>query len=397
MNYKRALMAAAGSMALLVAACETTGTGYVDDSAESARVAELERQLEAARSQNSSLSTQVTTLQTEVSTSSSSYSSSSSSYDSIAASAGYPPNARAGQCFSRILIPEITETTTEQVIDQPMGTELRIIGATYEFVQEQILVKEESVRYVVIPAEYETITEQVLVQAELREVIVIPAVYEEITEEILVRPAYTTWKPGEGLIGGGGYRTGTDGRIYGPDGQIVTTMIQPTGEILCKVEVPPKYKTVTRMRLVTAETTEVNIIPASYEVITKQVVSQPPRVEEIVIPAEYNLVQVRKEVTPSYEETITIPATYKTIEKVSIVSGGNLEWREVICDTNSTPELIAQVQAALAAAGYNPGRSDGVFGMSTLRAMESYQRANGFIVGQLTMETMNALGVSHAH
>ena len=132
MNYKRALMAAAGSMALLVAACETTGTGYEDDSAESARVAELERQLEAARSQNSSLSTQVTTLQTEVSTSSSSYSSSSSSYDSIAASAGYPPNARAGQCFSRILIPEITETTTEQVIDQPMGTELRIIGATYD-------------------------------------------------------------------------------------------------------------------------------------------------------------------------------------------------------------------------------------------------------------------------
>ncbi|MCF6293572.1 MAG: peptidoglycan-binding protein [Robiginitomaculum sp.] len=401
MNYKRALMAAAGSMALLVAACETTETGYSDSSvssAESARIADLERQLNAARSQNSSLSTQVTTLRTEVSSSSSSsYASSNASYDSIAASAGYPPNARAGQCFSRILIPEITETTTEQVIDQPMSTELRIIGATYEFVQEQILIKEESVRYVVIPAEYETITEQVLVQAELREVIVIPAVYEEITEEILVRPAYTTWKPGEGLIGGGGYRTGSDGRIYGPDGQLVTTMIQPTGEILCKVEVPPKYKTITRTRLVTAETTEVNIIPARYDMITKQVISHAPRVEEIIIPAEYSMVQVRQEVTPAYEETITIPATYKTIEKVSIVSGGNLDWREVICDTNSTPELIAQVQASLAAAGYNPGRSDGVFGMSTLRAMESYQRANGFIVGQLTMETMNALGVSHIH
>jgi len=396
MNYKRALLAAAGSMALLVAACETTAPAYADHSAsdaEAARIAELEHQLSEARSQNSTLTNEVTTLRGSVQTSSS-----SSSYDHIAADAGYPPDARAGQCFSRILIPEVTETTTEQVIDHPESSEIRIIPATYEFYEDQILVKEETVRYVVVPATYETVTEQVLVQAEIREVHVIPAVYEDITEEILVRPAYTTWKPGAGLIGGGagpGYYTGADGRIYGPDGVALTTLIQPTGEILCKVEIPPKYKTVTRKRLVSAETTEVNIIPAKYEVITKQVVAIPPQVEEVVIPAEYKTVQVRREATAAYEETIIIPATYKTIEKVSVVSGGNLEWREVICDTNSTPELIAQVQSALAAAGYNPGRSDGVFGMSTLRAMEAYQRANGFIVGQLTMETMNALGVEH--
>lgn len=397
MNYKRALMAAAGSTALLVAACETTGTDYADDSAaETARIAELESQLYAARTQNSSLTTEVTTLRSQ-SGSMQTTSYSGSSFDNVALSAGYPPDARAGQCFSRILIPEITETTTEQVIDQPATTELRIIAASYEFYEEQILIKEETVMYTVIPATYETITEQVLVQAELREVVVIPAIYEDFTEEILIRPAYTTWKPGEGLIGGGagpGYRTGPDGRIYGPDGQALETMIQPTGEILCKVEVPPKYKTVTRKRLVRAETTDVTIIPARYETITKQVVAHPPRVEEVIIPSEYRLVQVRREATPSYEETITIPATYKTIEKISIISGGNLEWREVICETNSTPELIAQVQAALAAAGYNSGRSDGVFGMSTLRAMEAYQRANGLIVGQLTMETMGALGVA---
>ncbi|PHR60949.1 MAG: peptidoglycan-binding protein [Robiginitomaculum sp.] len=375
-------------MALLVAACETTQpVAAVDSSAETARIAELERQLYAARTQNSSLTTQVTTLQT---------SSNSSSYDSVAVSAGYPPNARAGQCFSRVLIPEITQTTAEEVIDQPGGTEIRIIQATYDFVDEQILVKEETVRYTVIPATYETITEQVLVQPELREVRVIAAVYEDYSEEILIRPAYTTWKPGAGLIGGGsGYRTGPDGRIYGPDGQALTTLIQPTGEILCKVEVPPKYKTVTRKRLVSAERTDVTIIPAEYSTITKQVIAQPPRVEEVIIPAEYRTIKVRVEVTPAREETITIPATYKTIEKISIVSGGNLEWREVICDTNSTPELISQVQSALAAAGHNPGRTDGVFGMSTLRAMEAYQRANGLIVGQLTMETMSSLGVTH--
>ena len=399
MHYKRALLAAAGSMALLVAACETTAPAYADHSAtdaEAARIAELERQLSEARSQNSTLTQEVTTLRSSVS--SVETHTSTGSYDHIAADAGYPPDARAGQCFSRILIPEVTETVSEQVIDQPEGSEIRIVPATYEFYEEQVLVKEESVQYIVVPATYETVTEQVLVQAEIREVEVIPAVYEEITEEILVRPAYTTWKPGAGLIGGGassGYRQGSDGLFYGPDGKVLPTLIQPTGEILCKVEIPPKYKTVTRKRLVQAETTRENIIPAKYETITKEVVATPPRVEEVIIPAEYRTVQVRREVTPAYEETIVIPATYKTIQKTVVVSGGNLEWREVICDTNSTPELIAQVQSALAAAGYNPGRSDGVFGMSTLRAMEAYQRANGLIVGQLTMETMNSLGVAH--
>ncbi len=391
MIYKRALMAAAGTTALLLAACETTQTSSgsttssttttSSSSYSASEIARLEAELNAARSQ-------VSTLQTQVS-SSSSYSSS----DNIAIAAGYPPNALPGQCFSRILIPELTETTSEQVIDLPATTELRIAAATYELVEEQILIKEASTHYRVIPATYETITEQVLVQQQQTESRVIAAVYEEYEEQVLVRPAFTTWKPGAGLIGDGGYRRDHDGRMYGPDGSLLQTIVQPTGEILCKVEVPPKYKTVTRKRLVSGERTEDTVIPARYETITKQVVSVPPRVEEEIIAAEYTTIRVRREVTPMRTETITIPATYKTIEKISIVSGGNLEWREVICDTNSTPELIASVQQGLTSRGYSTGNVDGVFGMSTLRAMEKFQRDNGFIVGQLTFETMDALGI----
>ncbi len=315
--------------------------------------------------------------------------------DSIAIAAGYPPNALPGQCFSRILIPEITETVSEQVIDLEASSELRIIAAEYEFEQEQILIKEATTRYHVIPATYETITEQVLVQPEMTISKVVAAVYEEYEEQVLVRPAFTTWKPGAGLIGDGGYRRGNDGRLYGPDGSLVQTIIQPTGEILCKVEVPPKYKTVTRKRLVSAEHTEDTLVPAKYETVTKQVIATPPSVEEEIVPAEYSSIRVRRLVSPARTETITIPATYRTIEKTHIVSGGNLEWREVICDTNSTPELISEVQSALTSRGYSTGRVDGVFGMSTLRAMEKFQHENGLIVGQLTMETMDALGVAH--
>ncbi len=386
MIYKRALLAAVGTMALFVAACETTQT---TSSSASTSNADLQAQLDAARSENANLSSQLSALQSQ-------NNSSVSSGDNIALAAGYPPDARPGQCFSRVLIPELTETTTEQVIDQPETTELKIVPAEYEFVQEQILIKEATTKYHVIPATYKTVTEQVLVQPEMTISKVIPAVYEEYEEQVLVRPAFTTWKPGAGLIGDGGYHRGDDGRLYGPNNELVQTIIQPTGEILCKVEVPPKYKTVTRKRLVTAEHTEETLVEAKYETVTRQVIDTAPRVEEETIPAEYTSVQVRKLVSPARTETITIPATYKTIEKVKIVSGGNLEWREVICDTNSTPELIAQVQAALDAKGYSTGRSDGVFGMSTLHAMERFQRDNGLIVGQLTMETMDALGVPHS-
>lgn len=390
MIYKCALMAAAGTTALLLAACGTSGQTSSSSSttssssystAEAERISRLEAELYEARSQ-------VTSLQTQVS--------SSSSYttgDNIAIAAGYPPNAVPGQCFSRVLIPELTETVSEQVIDLPQTTELRIIAATYDFQQEQILIKEASTHYRVIPATYETVTEQVLVQAALTESRVIPAVYEEYEEQVLVRPAFTTWKPGAGLIGDGGYRRDNDGRMYGPDGSLLQTIVQPTGEILCKVEVPPKYKTVTRKRLVSAERTEDTVIPARYETITKQVVASAPRVEEEIIPAEYTTIRVRREITPMRTETITIPATYKTVERINIVSGGNLEWREVICDTNSTPELIAAVQQALTSRGYSTGNVDGVFGMSTLHAMEKFQRDNGFIVGQLTFQTMDALGI----
>lgn len=65
----------------------------------------------------------------------------------------------------------------------------------------------------------------------------------------------------------------------------------------------------------------------------------------------------------------------------------------MLCETNTTPAKISEVQRALSAAGYATD-SDGVFGASTLRAMEAFQRARGLAVGNLTIETVRALGVT---
>jgi hypothetical protein len=296
--------------------------------------------------------------------------------------AGYPPEALPGECFARVLIPETTEVQAEQVVDQPERTEIKVIPASYETVTETVVVKEESVQYRVVPATYETVTEQVIVEAEKTETIVIPAQIETYQEQVMVRPGYTTWKPGNGLYGRGAAGLGPAGAGG-----------NATGELLCKVEVPPEYTTVTRTRVAQPETTDVRVIPARYETVTKQVVAQPAQVVEEIIPAVTETVQVQKLVSPAREEVITIPATYKTIEKRVVTGGGGLEWREVLCDTNSSPEEIRIVQSALTNAGY-PVPVDGVFGNATLSAMESYQRANGLPVGYLTISTVESLGIT---
>ena len=299
--------------------------------------------------------------------------------------ADYPPSADPGECFARVLIPETTEVLTEQVIDRPETSEITVIPATYETVTEQVLVKEETKVYRTIPATYETVTEQVVVEPERTVTRVVPAKFETYTEQVLVRPAYSTWKPGAGLFGRGAAGTGTG--AAGPNGE------QATGELLCRVEVPAQYDTVTRTRIAQPETTTTDVIPAKYRTVSREVVAQPPQVIEDVVPAEYGTVTKQVLVSPASEQVTVIPATYKTVEKRVVTGGGGLEWREVLCDTNTSSSKVAEIQRALTAAGYNVP-DDGDFGPATLRAMESYQRANGLPVGYLTVSTVQSLGVS---
>ncbi|MCA8903097.1 MAG: peptidoglycan-binding protein [Hyphomonas sp.] len=294
-------------------------------------------------------------------------------------SADYPPESDAGSCFARVLIPESTEIQTEQVVDRPESTEIKIIPATYEMVSEQVMIKEASTVYTIMPAVFETVTEQVVETPERTETSVIPAEYETYSEQVLVRPAYTTWKPGNGLFG----------RTASADGNVGVA----TGEVLCRVEVPAQYDTVTRTRLKTAERTETNVIPASFRTISREVVKTPAQVIEETVPAEFTTITVQKMVTPAREETIVIPATYKTVEKRVVTGGGGLEWREVLCDTNASVQKIREVQQALSDKGYSVP-VDGDFGPATLRAMEEYQRANGLPIGYLTVSTVESLGVS---
>jgi len=285
-----------------------------------------------------------------------------------------PPKAQAGECFARVFVPPSYELQAEKVLEAEASERIEIEPAQYSWGEETLLIKEESERLEVVPATYKTITEKVVVSPESERIEKVPAVYDTVSEKILVKPAHTTWKKGRGPI---------------------EKIDQATGEIMCLVEVPAEYKTVSKTVVVTPAQTRVVKIPAEYNTVTKQVVDTPATTRALMVPAVYDTVKVRKLAAPATEKRISIPAVYQTVSKTVKTGEGRMEWRPILCETNTTPDLVSRLQIALSTKGFNPGPIDGVLGPDTMSAVSAFQRQNNLVTGQLTLETVNALGVKH--
>ena len=118
-----------------------------------------------------------------------------------------------------------------------------------------------------------------------------------------------------------------------------------------------------------------------------------PTTRKIDIPAEYATVKVRKLVESAQSNVIEIPARYQTVTHREQVTEGRMEWRQIMCETNVTSDVVLRIQEALQAAGHSPGRIDGILGKQTMTAVEAYQKAKGLSLGGLTYEVVNSLGV----
>lgn len=282
------------------------------------------------------------------------------------------PPAKPGQCYARVFVPPSYDTRTEEVLAKAATERVEIVPARYETVEEQVLVEAASSRIEVIPAEYGQVEEQVLVKAASTRLEEIPAQYEWQEEQVLVKPAHTVWKKGRG-----------------PQEKIDTA----TGEIMCLVEVPAEYKTVRTRVQVSPPTTREIEVPAEYRTVKKQVVTRPAETRTVEIPAKYKTVKVRRLAEPAREKRIPIAAEYQTVSKRVQTSEGEMAWRQILCETNTTPGLVRDMQRALENAGHSPGPIDGIVGSQTLAAVKGYQQAKGLATGGVTLATLQSLGV----
>jgi regulator of extracellular matrix RemA (YlzA/DUF370 family) len=284
----------------------------------------------------------------------------------------FPPGAEPGECWARVFIAPTYRTVNEQVLKQGQSERLELIPAQYGWEEQSVLVKEASERMEIIPAKYQWVEEKVLVKPESKKLVEVPAKYEMQQERVLVKAAHTVWKKGRGPI---------------------EKIDQATGEIMCLVEVPAIYKTVSKRVMVSPPATKELFIPAEYTTLKKRVMVEPPKEHRVIIPAEYKTVKVRKMISPAKERKIAIPAEYQTITRTEMVDEGHMEWRRILCETNVNSEIIKQVQLTLRSTGHDPGRIDGVIGRHTGSALKSYQRANNLGEGGLTYETLRHMKI----
>jgi glutamate synthase domain-containing protein 2 len=160
--------------------------------------------------------------------------------------------------------------------------------------------------------------------------------------------------------------------------------------------IPAQFKTVTKqVEKAPAKTVE-EAVAAEYKTVTRQVMKAPATVKEEVIPAEFKTVTRKVITTPASTREIEIPAEYTTLTKRRLVKqGGFTDWREVVCESAMTSELVRQVQVALKGKGYDPGPIDNIMGPLTKAALVKYQTDNKLPVGSLDKETMKTLGVAY--
>lgn len=329
-----------------------------------------------------------------------------------------PANAKPGQCYAKVLVPEIYETKEIKKLVKEAQTNIEIVPATYKVVEKKVTIREASTKLVAIPETYKTITEEILVQPETTKLEVIPATYKTLTEDImiepektqlitipatyktvsekvLIKPAYTTWKKGRGEVEKVDNRTGEIlclveiPAVY----ETLTSKVIEKDSYTKEIKTPAVYKTVSRQAIDTNPTTREIKIPAIYKTVTKQVIDTPATTKEITIPAVCKMVKTKELDTPAKEVKTEIPAVYTMVPTKVKVAESYLKWQEILCETNTTTDVIKNVQTKLRDKNYNIVNIDGVYGLETKNAVRKYQKDNKLNEGALTLETLKSLGL----
>ncbi len=288
-----------------------------------------------------------------------------------------PPNAEYGKCYAKCKTPDIYETFTRKVLVEEAYVKTTSVPAVYETVEKKAMVSEGGVNYKTIPATYKTITEKELVEAEQKIVNIIPATYETRTRKVLVAEETGKW-----------VKKKKDPNCFSENPEDCL--------IACYEKIPAVYKTETYDVILTPEKTVEKIIPAIYKTITREVVDTPEKVVEMPYEPIYKAVKEKVMVNPETVKEEAIPAVYKEVfEKKLAQKGGYTVWTEILCANKTSASTIRKLQRALRAEGYSIGAVDGVLGTRTQTSLKQFQLDNELPVGNLNIETLQALGIPH--
>ena len=189
-----------------------------------------------------------------------------------------PPNAKAGECYARVLTP-----------------------AQYEKTEEKIIIKEATEEIIIEPAQYETVEKKVEVIPEVKKLVPVPAKYKEVIETVEVKPASRIWK------------TSLKKNAL-PVSQVLLDTIKAQGVDLDGVSPKTCYKEYYQ--------------PATYKIVEEDVVIQNERNETEIIPAQFETLEEKVEVIPASKKVVEIPAEYEYVEEKILVEEAKTVWKK---------------------------------------------------------------------
>ncbi|WP_428310765.1 peptidoglycan-binding domain-containing protein [Hydrocarboniphaga sp.] len=274
-----------------------------------------------------------------------------------------PPRAQPGECWAQLVQPARYQRKTESVLKTPAGERVQTVPARYQWVEKTEIRPAGKRRVVTRAAEYEVSEEQVLVRPAGSHDKVRPAQYKTIEERVVTR-------------------TGT---VLKPD---------PVSGEMCAVEGPVEFQIVKRKLLVEPARSEPVEQPAVYKTVRHRKLITPAETKLVDAPERSIKRRVRELVEPARQIRIPTPPVYEDVVRVIEVAPARNQWVSVVCDTNATPQLLRRVQQALASEGFNPGATDGRWNSRSGQALRAYQDSKGLTQGGLTVETLQALGLT---
>lgn len=116
-----------------------------------------------------------------------------------------------------------------------------------------------------------------------------------------------------------------------------------------------------------------DITPAIIETVTEQVMVQAPII--------------------STGGEVLSPAVFRTVTRQQIVRERSEVLFETICPPDLTPEFVASLQRALKIRGFYPGPISARMDLTTLLAIQRFQRQNGHDSTLLDIRTARELGL----
>jgi Putative peptidoglycan binding domain len=287
-----------------------------------------------------------------------------------------PSQARAGQCFGRVLVPATYRNEAMSVVTREAYEQVQVSDPVFRADQTSVATSDAYKRYEVSEPTFRTEAQTIVTRPAHERLVASPAVLGTRSETIMIREPRLVWRAGSNLSG-------------------VRRMDSATGEIFCLVEEAAVTQTVTR----TVQTQPARIsrqaVPAETTTIQRRVLATPASVREINVPGTFQNVTVHTLVNQAGERRSMVPEQTSTVNRQVIETGERYEWVPVVCETTPTGVVsVTAAQRALAAKGLYRGAIDGVVGSRTTAAIREYQRLNRLPGnGSLTIETARHLGL----